>query len=73
MEDIWGDECRRGADVHRWHIFATSVPSQSVTIDPDEGGEPLWLTLKEALGRSLTPAVRRIITQHGRSIHVATS
>ncbi|HEU5121966.1 MAG TPA: NUDIX hydrolase, partial [Candidatus Saccharimonadales bacterium] len=25
-QDIHGDKCRRGADVHRWHIYAAMLP-----------------------------------------------
>lgn len=62
--DIWGDECRRGADVHRWHIFTCEAPSTKVTIDGREGKKPVWLTLSEAAARNLTPAVRHIITRY---------
>lgn len=62
--DIQGDECRRGADMHRWHIFAADVPTGArIVIDPKEGLRPVWLSLKEASRHPLTPAVRYIIAR----------
>jgi 8-oxo-dGTP pyrophosphatase MutT (NUDIX family) len=63
-DDVWGDECRRGADVHRWHSFVTKVP-QHITADiRDEGVGPLWLTLDQALACNLTHVTRYVITHH---------
>jgi ADP-ribose pyrophosphatase YjhB (NUDIX family) len=67
--DIRGDECRRGADMHKWHIFIAEVPSGvSLIIDPKEGLNPVWLTLNEALCYPLTPAVRHIIRHFARQL-----
>lgn len=73
-DDIWGDGCRRGADIHRWHIYAVALPSGStVKVDSSEGSRPVWLTLKEALNRELTHAVRHIIKHHARAIQQAVA
>lgn len=68
-DDIWGDECRRGADVHRWHIYAVALlPNGIVKVNSNEGSQPVWLTLEEALNHELTPAVRYIITRYARQL-----
>jgi 8-oxo-dGTP pyrophosphatase MutT (NUDIX family) len=72
-EDIYGDECRRGADVHRWHVFAAKLPIHlSVKVDEREGVNPVWLRLDDALTRELTFATRYIISRHHEAIVRAT-
>lgn len=67
--DIWGDECRRGADVHRWHIYAVALPSNGIVkVNSSEGSQPVWLTLEEALNRTLPPAIRYIIKRYARQL-----
>lgn len=67
--DIQGDECRRGAEMHRWHIFAAhTLPGASITINPQEGVSPVWLSLNEARHRPLTPAVKYIIKHFARRL-----
>ncbi len=63
-DDIWGDECRRGADVHRWHSFVAKVSQRTKVTIRDEGVGPVWLTLDQALMCNLTYATRYVITQH---------
>ncbi|HET6747433.1 MAG TPA: NUDIX domain-containing protein [Candidatus Saccharimonadales bacterium] len=68
-EAIYGDECRRGADVHRWHIFTAKLPSHlSIIVDEREGVNPIWLRLEDALERKLTFATRYIISRHCEAI-----
>ena len=64
--DTWnivGDECRRGADAHRWHSFSYSISHYAtVRINPQEGVRPVWLSPVEALGHvDLTLATRQAI------------
>lgn len=64
--DIQGDECRRGADMHTWHVFAADLPRGSrIRIDESEGRDPVWLSLAEATQQPLTYAVRRVIQRFG--------
>lgn len=64
-EDIHGDECRRGADVHRWHVFVASLPKHiSVEVDQREGVNPVWLRLSDALQAGLTFASRQVILHY---------
>jgi 8-oxo-dGTP pyrophosphatase MutT (NUDIX family) len=73
-DDIYGDECRRGADVHRWDIFVCRMSSTAtISVDPGEGVYPVWLTLHQALKRELTFAMRFIIANHGREITAASA
>lgn len=68
-DDIYGDECRRGADAHRWTSYAARVPSaSSVAVDQREGAHPVWLSLRQVLRRNLTLATRYVIVRHGHSI-----
>lgn len=73
-DDIYGDECRRGSDVHRWHSFFAKVPpNTSVNVDEREGINPVWLRLTQALSYNLTPATRYVIERHDERIHNMTS
>ena len=64
--DINGDECPRGAGMHRWDMFVGELPvGASIRINSDEGSDPVWLTLEQALSYPLTPAVRYIVTHFG--------
>lgn len=68
-DDIHGDQCRRGADIHRWHSFACALPpSAPIKVDPREGARPVWLGLQQALASNLTPATRFVITHHARRL-----
>lgn len=72
--DIPRDMCRRGADMHRWNIFACAIPpSASITVDKREGTLPVWLTLEEALRYRILPthAVDVVIMHHGKKIEAA--
>ena len=63
-EDIIGDSCRRGSDAHRWHAYLTDFdPAANVRLN-EEGVNPQWLTLGEALTRDLTHPVRYLIERY---------
>lgn len=62
-EDIVGDSCRRGADVHQWHAYLLAL-DKNIDIEvkeKEEGGKPVWLTLDEALQKTLIYPVKYII------------
>ena len=71
VDNILGDECRRGADAHRWYTFATHINTSQIRISQAEGMKPVWLTLDDALKHDLTFAVRYIISRHARTIEKA--
>lgn len=62
-EDIVGDSCRRGADVHRWHAYLLPLtkPIDVEIKEKEEGRRPVWLTLEEALQKDLIYPVKYII------------
>lgn len=63
-EDIIGDECRRGADNHKWHLYTTKVENVGEVTINDEGMRPVWLTLDEALQKELVYPVRYLIEKY---------
>jgi 8-oxo-dGTP pyrophosphatase MutT (NUDIX family) len=63
-EDIMGDSCRRGSDAHRWHAFATRTDAVDIEVD-EEGHQPRWLTLVEALSADVVVPVRHMLSRHG--------
>ena len=65
-EDIVGDSCSRGADIHRWHAYLLPLQTNinvEVT-EKDEGQKPVWLTLEEAMKKELTYPVKYIIDKY---------
>lgn len=64
-EDIVGDECRRGADNHRWHLYCGRVNSAHPLCMNDEGTAPVWLSISEALRRPLAYPVMLFLRRHG--------
>lgn len=67
-EDIWGDSCRRGADVHKWHAFMAHYENNVQIKIIDEGLEPTWLSLEEALTKKLTVPVKYIIEKYSNEL-----
>lgn len=67
-EDVIGDKCRRGADNHKWHLYVSKIKhNQNIAIN-DEGNEPIWLTLNEALEQKLTYPVKLFIEKYGNKL-----
>lgn len=64
-EDIIGDECRRGADNHKWHLYTTKVENAGEIKINDEGLKPVWLTIEEALQKELVYPVKYFIEKYG--------
>ena len=65
--DIHGDECPRGADMHRWDMYVGELPANaSICINSSEGYDPVWLTPEDALDYPLTSAVRYVVTRFGQ-------
>ena len=63
-EEVIGDECRRGADNHRWHLYTTRVENVGEVKINDEGIKPVWLTLDEALQKELVYPVKYFIEKY---------
>ncbi len=66
-EAIHGDSCRRGSDDHVWHAFVATVPTQNVQIK-EEGIDPVWLTVSDALQQELTVPVRFMLERFGHEL-----
>ncbi|WP_280381690.1 NUDIX hydrolase [Nocardia wallacei] len=67
-EDIVGDSCRRGADVHRWHAYLL-VLDKPLQIDVEEEGEnPIWLSLDELREKDLTYPVEFIVDRYSHEL-----
>lgn len=69
VDDIYGDQCRRGADVHRWHAYTAELKEDmpKVTLN-HEGLRSRWLTLDEALASDIITPVRHMIEKYKESI-----
>lgn len=66
--DIAGDSCRRGADVHRWHAYLLPI-SKDIDVEvKEEGGNPVWLTLEEALQKDLIFPVKYVIDRFSNEL-----
>ena len=59
VADVVGDSCRRGADAHRWHAFLAVAADPRVRLG-DEGRDPVWLSVAEAL------AILHLLAEGGR-------
>jgi 8-oxo-dGTP pyrophosphatase MutT (NUDIX family) len=57
-EDIQGDQCKWGADCHRWHLYKTTVNSDIEISINSEGKSPVWLHPEQAGKLNLTKATR---------------
>jgi 8-oxo-dGTP pyrophosphatase MutT (NUDIX family) len=56
--DISGDSCIRGADYHRWHVYAGRVKGEPEIMLDHEGKESFWVPVDKALTLDLAPAIR---------------
>ena len=65
-EDVAGDQCRRGADHHRWHLYCTTINKKEPVLEiNNEGVKPEWLTLEEAIDKKLVYSVKYFIEKYG--------
>jgi len=68
VHDVWGDQCRRGADVHRWHAYVTDSTEPTSPVLNNEGLRPRWLTLDEAVASDVIIPVRYMIENYKERI-----
>lgn len=64
-EDVIGDKCRRGADNHRWHLYVSKYNKNDNININDEGVDPVWLSLEEALNCDLVYPIKFFIKKYG--------
>jgi len=69
-ETLLNDSCRGGADCHRWHLYTFQVlnPYPTIKTDEEEGKNPQWLTINDALSRNLIYTARYILEKYGNSL-----
>lgn len=67
-ENVIGDKCRRGADNHKWHLYVTKIIKTSKIKLNDEGVNPIWLSLHQALTKDLVYPVKYFIDKYGDSL-----
>lgn len=69
-EYLQGDQCRRGADTHKWHLFlAPIVDVTNIHISSDEGTEPVWLSFEQAQQKDLTFPVKYFMDKFGKKLY----
>ena len=62
------DSCSGGADTHEWHVYLEQLHQPAQVTLNDEHRHVVWLTLQEALGRKLPPAIRFLIEHYAVKI-----
>jgi 8-oxo-dGTP pyrophosphatase MutT (NUDIX family) len=63
-EDFAGDECKWGADHHRWHLYDAIVPNDTEFSINSEGHQGAWFDIADALKLELTNPTRRFINKY---------
>lgn len=64
-EEIINDRCRRGADIHFWHLFLAKLDGPvEIKTDKNEGKNPVWLDINSALNKKLTPAIEFFLNKY---------
>lgn len=76
--DILRDQCSQGADAHHWHVYLLNVdPTPLIHVTKEEGRDPVWLTLDEALEldkdlkSKIAFPVRYLIERHREKLLIA--
>jgi 8-oxo-dGTP pyrophosphatase MutT (NUDIX family) len=62
--DFIGDECKWGADNHRWHLYQAEVPDNTEFTINAEGNQGGWYDLHEALKLELTRPTKYFIEKY---------
>lgn len=63
-DDIAGDECKWGADHHRWHLYEAVIDNETPFKINSEGHEGAWYDLDAALKLDLTNPSRYFIKKY---------
>lgn len=67
IEDIVGDKCRRGSDLHKWNVYTAQIEKTRNINICDEGKNPVWMSIDEALKKELTYPVRFLLQKYKKS------
>lgn len=63
------ESCSRGADHHRWHLYAARYSSIDRPIVKEEGRNPIWATREEALAKeNLNLPTKHFLEKYGHKI-----
>jgi 8-oxo-dGTP pyrophosphatase MutT (NUDIX family) len=65
IEDVIGDECRRGSDNHKWHLYVVKIKQSTNIMINDEGIESVWLSLQEVAAQNPVYPVKYFIEKYG--------
>jgi len=63
-EDFAGDECKWGADHHRWHLYVSTIDKGTPFSINSEGHNGGWYNLDKALELELTNPTRHFIEKY---------
>ena len=56
------DTCRRGADVHGWHLYFVELENQNVELEPNDEAEYLeWMSYSEIKEKEVTDPVKEFL------------
>lgn len=69
-EDVLGDQCRRGADNHKWHLYIAKVKKADKIKINDEGIKPVWLSIEEAQKNNLVYPVKFFINKYSSTLYL---
>ena len=67
-EDVLGDSCRRGSDAHRWHLYTTRIATDCTVAIQEEGINPIWVSIDEALTKDLSMPTRYFLEKYSAKI-----
>jgi len=67
-ENVIDDKCRRGADHHKWHLYISKINKIDSIVINNEGAEPIWLSLEDALKNNPVYPVKFFIEKYGNKL-----
>jgi len=70
-DDVTTDSCSSGADAHRVHIYVEVYEGDDVITVREEGGDPIWLTIDEALAKGKTALAAYALEHHAAELQRA--
>ncbi len=63
-EEVHNDSCSAGADAHKCSIYLHIYKGNAAIRVCEEGSQPVWLTLDQALAQNLAPAVKNRVKRY---------
>ena len=60
------DRCRRGADIHGWHLYFVEIEDQDIGLESNDEAEYLeWLSYSEIKEKEVTDPVKEFLIKRG--------